>query len=607
MEDGGRSEAPPPRPPSPLRRLRRFLRPACFARAFAWLTVGLAFELLMPQIAGDAVNFLRGADPGRAWRPGSLLAALLGAIGASAPPGGVLFFAELLLVLALLRAWADYRYHLARVRTVQTALSDLRVAVFDKAQRMGISASSAFGAGDLIARATRDVTKTREFFAQVFFLGWDVAFSFLGSAILVFAVHPLLALASLLPAPATLAMLVLFSARARVRWLRSNDRYGELATALQENVAGARVVRAFGREEEGRRLYRFHAEAYLDAYLDAVRYVSARMPLAQFFFGASVPVALGVGAWLVIRQEVLVGDVVKVLLYLMAMVNRMRHVGQIVSGAQVASASAARIFEVLDTPDAVAEPASPRPLPAGGGRIRLEGVSAGYGGREVLSGLDLEIRAGEWVAIVGGMGSGKTTLLRLVPRLLDPRGGRLLLDGEDLRDLRLADLRRAVGYVPQDAFLFSDTIRANIAYGRPDAGDGEVREAARIALADEFVGALDGGYDALVGERGVTLSGGQRQRVALARAVLLKPRVLLLDDPTSAVDAATERQIMDNLRALKGTRTVLFVTHRAGCARHADRVLFLERGRLIEAGAPEELLASSAPYRRFVERQAVLG
>ncbi|MEK7270791.1 MAG: ABC transporter ATP-binding protein [Planctomycetota bacterium] len=603
MEVDGTPDRAPIRAPRVLRRLFGFVHLRLVLVAVAWLSVGLVFELLIPQVAGEAINFLRPS--GGTYRPPRVLQALLGVLGYERPPG-ILFFALLLLALTGFRALVDLLYHRARVRSVQTSLSDLRVAIFDKIQRMGLSARSAFGAGDLIARSSRDVSKTREFFAAVLFVGWDVGFTILSAAFFIIAIHAVLGAACLSPAPFTIALLAVFAIRARRKWLASNDRYGELATVLQENVAGARVVRTFGQEEESRRKYQGRAEGYLAAYLDAVRYVSARMPMAQFLFGLSVPIALGVGCFLVIDRVLSMGDVVKVLLYLMKIVDRMRHVGQVVSGLQVSAASAVRIFEVLDAPLGIAEPAAPKPLPDGRGRIRFEEVTAGYGGRRALDGVTLSIEPGEWVAVLGGMGAGKSTLLRLIPRLLDPSTGRVLIDGEDVRKMSLSGLRRSIGFVPQEAFLFSDTIRGNIAYGRPDATEDEIREAARIACADEFLALVEGGLDAVIGERGVTLSGGQRQRIALARAILLKPRILLLDDPTSAVDASTERQILENLREVRGVSTVLFVTHRVPCARRADRLVFLERGRLAAEDASSDRIVRSSHYRRFVESQAVI-
>jgi ATP-binding cassette subfamily B protein len=277
-----------------------------------------------------------------------------------------------------------------------------------------------------------------------------------------------------------------------------------------------------------------------------------------------------------------------------------RSLGNLVGTAQRAIAGGTRIFEVLDAVPEVAERPGARPLPGGGGRLVFEGVAFAYeGGPPVLDGVDLEVPEGRTVAVIGATGSGKTTLTQLIPRFADPTAGRVLLDGADVRDLRLDDLRRAVGVVAQEPFLFSTSVRENIAYGRPDASDEEVRAAARLAQAEDFVDALPQGFDTVIGERGFSLSGGQRQRIAIARAAITDPRVLILDEATASVDATTERRIQDALRAVMAGRTTIVIAHRLSTLSLADEIVVLEDGRIAARGTHEELSATSDLYREI--------
>jgi ATP-binding cassette subfamily B protein len=278
-------------------------------------------------------------------------------------------------------------------------------------------------------------------------------------------------------------------------------------------------------------------------------------------------------------------------------------VGSLVGNAQRATASGQRIFEVLDTEPDLAERPDPLQLPPGGGEVRFEGVEFAHGDDQpVLTGIDLEIPAGRVVALIGPTGSGKTTLTQLVPRYYDPTAGRVLMDGVDVRDLALDDLRRAVGVVAQEPFLFSTTVRENIAYGLAEATDEQVRAAARLAQADGFIDELPDGYDTVIGERGFTLSGGQRQRIAIARAVITDPRILILDEATASVDASTEREIQEALRGAMRGRTTFIIAHRLSTIALADEILVLDEGRIAARGDHDVLYATSDVYREIYDR-----
>ena len=299
-----------------------------------------------------------------------------------------------------------------------------------------------------------------------------------------------------------------------------------------------------------------------------------------------------------INGALTLGEFVQFYLYLAILTFPFRSIGNLIGSAQRAAASGQRVFEILDTEPQLAQPTHPVPLPPGGGHVQLEGVTFGYEpGSPVLRDLQLDIPAGRTVALIGPTGSGKSTITQLIPRFYDPQAGRVLLDGVDVRDVRLEDIRGAVGMVTQDPFLFSDTVRANIAFGQPDASDDDIARAARMAQADTFIRALPEGYDTVVGERGVTLSGGQRQRIAIARAILVDPRVLVLDEATASVDASTEREISRALATVMTGRTTIIIAHRLSTISLADEIVLIDDGHVAARGEHDTLYATSALYR----------
>jgi ATP-binding cassette subfamily B protein len=361
------------------------------------------------------------------------------------------------------------------------------------------------------------------------------------------------------------------------------------------------VIKAFGRE--GDRTTRFGATARgaFDRSMDAARLRALYQPLMGFIPVLGLGVVLVYGGLLTIEGNMTLGEFVAFYLYLTLLMAPFRSLGMLVGQGQRAIAGGTRIFEVLDAEPDIVEPPGAPPLPSGDGHVRMEGVTFAYGPDEapVLHDIDLDVPAGRTVALIGPTGSGKTTLTQLVPRFADPVAGRVLLDGADVRDVRLDDLRRAVGMVSQDPFLFSTTVRENIAYGRPDATDGEIRRAAAMARADGFIEALPDGYDTVVGERGLTLSGGQRQRLAIARALITDPRVLILDEATASVDASTEREIQAALREVMAGRTTLVIAHRLSTLQLADELVVLEAGRIVARGTHAELYETNALYREI--------
>ena len=378
-----------------------------------------------------------------------------------------------------------------------------------------------------------------------------------------------------------------------------------LATVVEETVTGIRVVKGFGAEEIQAGALKDAGDRVYGKAMHLARIRAAFQPAMEFLPILGLVAVLWYGGHQVLNGALSIGELVAFMTYVVMLIQPLRMTGMIIAQAQRAVASAERVQEILLTAPEIVDKPDAQPLPAGGGELRFENVQFAYqrGGHPVLRDVDLVVRPGEAVALVGATGSGKSTVARLVPRFYEITGGAVQLDGVDIRDIKVKELREAVGIVFEDTFLFSDTIRANIAFADPDAPDEQVMRAARLAGAHEFIEELPQGYDTEIGERGLSLSGGQRQRIALARAILADPRVLILDDATSSVDPAKEHEIREALDEVMHNRTTIVIAHRPATIALADRVVLLDEGRIVADGTHEELLATSERYRTVLARQ----
>jgi ATP-binding cassette subfamily B protein len=446
--------------------------------------------------------------------------------------------------------------------------------------------------------------------------------------------NPGLGALALAPVPFVVAISYRYGRRARPAIQEVQQRIGELTADAEENISGVRVVKAFARER--RQLERFHRSAgrVFEQAMVTTRLEATYNPMIGFLPQLGLAAVLLVGGEEVIHAHLTLGQFTAFYLYLNMLISPMRSLGVMLNLAQRATASGARIFQVLDREPRMTEPPDAPALPAGNGHVQLQGVTlryedpgddlgtsgheratspaetapspngagAGRGGRAVLHDIDLDVPAGRTVALVGATGSGKTSLVALISRLYDPAVGRVLLDGADVREVSLRSLRSAVAVVSDDPFLFSASVAENIAYARPDAPREEIEAAARRAQAHDFIASLPDGYDTQIGERGLTLSGGQRQRIAIARALLADPRVLVLDDATSSVDASTEQSIKLALAEAMAGRTTFVIAHRLSTIALADEIVVLEGGRIVAHGDHEELLEESELYREIVEK-----
>ncbi|HEY8627975.1 MAG TPA: ABC transporter ATP-binding protein [Gaiellaceae bacterium] len=479
---------------------------------------------------------------------------------------------------------------------------DMRTALYARLVRLSFSFYDRHQTGQLMSRATVDLQGVR------FFLGYGLIFFFqhiftiVGVTIVMFVVSVKLSLVALAILPLLIAFAYRYSHIAHPLLRDVQQKMADVATVAEENIVGVHVVKAFAQEQAEQDKFETRSEAVFAQSVKANRQRAFYVPLMSFLPMFAQAAVLLVGGRMVVHGELGLENFVRFSLYVTMLVMPLRQLGMWIGQAQRATASGERIFQVIDEPEDVADAPDARELPAGDGLVRYEGISFEYApGRPVLHGIDLEIPPGRTIALVGHTGSGKTTLASLLPRFYDVSTGRVTLDGADVRAVKLNSLRRAIGVIPQDPFLFSTTVRENIAFGTPHATDEEIERAARLAQAHEFVEALPEGYDTVIGERGITLSGGQRQRIAIARALVMNPRILILDDATASVDATTEARIRTGLTEAMRGRTTIIIAHRLSTIALADEVVVLEDGRIAARGTQDELLGISSVYREIYE------
>ena len=479
---------------------------------------------------------------------------------------------------------------------------DMRSRMYAHLVRLSFGFYDRHQTGQLMSRATVDLQGVR------FFLGYGLIFFFqnvltvLSVTVVLFFFDWKLALIVLAITPALIVLAYRYSHVAHPTLRDVQQRLADVATVAEENIVGAHVVKAFAREPDEQAKFEHRSELVFDQTLRANRQRALYVPLISFVPLLAQAAVLLYGAQKVSDGTLTAGAFVAFNLYLAMLVVPLRSLGMWIGQSQRATAAGERIFQVLDEPEQVASRPEAVPLPPGDGAIRFEAVTFQYlPDRPVLDRLDLDIPPGRTVALIGHTGSGKTTLTSLVPRFYDTTAGRVTVDGIDVRDLRLDALRAAIGVISQDPFLFSATVRDNIAFGGGDLTDEEVEGFARAAQAHEFIEQLPDGYDTVIGERGITLSGGQRQRIAIARALAVDPRILILDDATASVDATTEARIRAGLRVAMRGRTTLIIAHRLSTIALADEIVVLDGGRVAARGTHDRLIESSPVYREIYE------
>src|SRR5436305_5593306 len=485
---------------------------------------------------------------------------------------------------------------------------DLRNVYFAALEKQPPAFFHQYPTGDLMARATNDIQAVRMLCGPAIMYSTNTVIAGLGALLLMGRINVRLMLVALATAPLVAGATSLFGRRIHVLFTSVQEKFANVSARVQENLAGVRVVRAYAREAREEEDFGRVNEEYLEGNRRLIAWSVAFHPILQALIGLGFAAVLWYGGLLVIRGRISVGQFVTFQLFLGKLAWAMIALGWVINLAQRGTAALVRIQKILDAEPAIRDADDPEPLPDPGrvqGAVRFRGLTFAYheGEAPVLADVDLQVAAGQTVAVVGRTGAGKTTLLSLVPRLIDPPPGTLAVDGLDVRRLPLAGLRAAIGMVPQETFLFSATLRENVALGRPGASLEEVARAARLAGLEQDLASFPNGLDTMVGERGLTLSGGQKQRVALARALLREPRILLLDDCLSAVDTQTEELILRNLRQVFAGRTVFLVSHRISTVKDADLIVVLDHGRIAERGTHAQLIAAGGLYADLHQRQ----
>jgi ABC-type multidrug transport system fused ATPase/permease subunit len=605
-------------------RLLGFLRPYKRGLTASWTLASLAMVMtvLLPHLTGLAVEAIQ---KGTAHAQHDQ----------SAHDRHTLLVLALIIVAAVLARWV--LTYLRRMIAGQISLGieyDLRERLYGQLQRLELSFFDRQQTGQLMSRATVDLQAVR------FFLGYGLVFILQSALTLVLAgaamilINPTLGLIAMAPVPFVVVISQRYGRSARPAIQEVQQRIAELTADAEENISGVRVVKSFAREPLQLERFRHSVARVFDQAMVATRLEATFNPVIGFLPQLGLAAVLLLGGRSVIHAHLTLGQFSQFYLYLNMLIGPMRSLGVTLGLAQRATASGARIFEVLDREPRITEPPGAPPLPSGDGHVQMRGVTLRYDelddfgavyvaarapemshddngaplpavprrARAVLSDIDLDVPAGSTVALVGATGSGKTSLVSLISRLYDASAGQILLDGADVRKVNLRSLREAVAVVSDDPFLFSATVAENIAYGRPSASQAEIEAAARRAQAYDFVMRLPKGFDTRVGERGLSLSGGQRQRIAIARALLVDPRVLILDDATSSVDASTEQKIKLALDEAMIGRTTFVIAHRLSTISLADHIIVLDHGRIVAQGDHDELLSASELYREIVEK-----
>jgi ATP-binding cassette, subfamily B, multidrug efflux pump len=566
------------------RRLINHLRPYWQQVTIAYTAMVFAtlLNLFVPQIIKQAID--QGLAAGRA--------------------SGLFMAGGLILIIAVVRGIAAFGQRFYGEWLTHRVAYDLRNDFYDSVQQLPFAFHDKAQTGDLMSRATSDIGETERFVGIGLMDLLATLLLLVGVVIAMLLESPSLALVALIPMPILLAATLRFGNVVRPMFKSIQEQMGLLSTVMQESLTGIRLVKSFAREPYELEKFDKANSEWFNLRYHLIQVWANNWPFFTFTLAISIFLLLWFGGPRAIAGEVTVGSLFALIFYVLMLNGPVQRLGFLVNLAATAGASASRVYEIIDTPNDVAEKPDALKLDQVDGRVTFENVTFGYEKEQpVLQDVTFEVEPGETVALIGPTGSGKSTVTNLIPRFYDPVGGRVLVDGHDVRDVELASLRRQMGTVLQDPLLFSATIAENIAYGRPEASEEEIVAAAQAARAHDFIESFPDGYQTRVGERGVTLSGGQKQRIAIARALLPNPRILILDDSTSSVDTETEHLIQQALAVLMEGRTTFVIAQRLLTLKKADVILVLDHGRIVERGNHQELLQSGGLYRRIYDLQ----
>ena len=565
-------------------RLARYLRPYWLqvALAYAAMLFATLLSLLIPQLLRGAVD--QGLEQGN---PTALVAA-----------------AGLILGVAVVRALAGFVQRYFGEWLSFRAAYDLRNDFYASLQRLPFAFHDQAHTGDLMSRATGDIAETERFVGTGLMELASTLLLLVGVVAAMLLMDVRLALLALIPLPILLVAVIRFGMTVRPQSRHVQDQLGVLSSTMQESLTGIGVVKAFAREPYEFEKFDRDNSIWFRLREGLIRLWGNNWPFFTFLIALSNFLLLWFGGPMALEGTITVGALFAMISYVLMLNGPAQRLGFLVNAAATADASASRVFEIMDTPVTVAEKPDALALEQPRGQVAFDQVSFGYHeGLPVLQNISFEAQPGQVVALMGPTGSGKSSIINLIPRFYDPLTGRVLVDGVDVREVSLDDLRGMIGIVLQEPFLFSASIAENIAYGRPDASREQVVQAAQAANAHDFITGFPDGYETWVGERGVTLSGGQKQRIAIARALLYDPRILILDDSTSSVDTETEYVIQQALQTLMRGRTTFIIAQRLLTLKHADQILVLERGRIVQRGRHAALLAEEGLYRQIYDLQ----
>jgi ATP-binding cassette subfamily B protein len=589
-----------------LRKFARYFMPYKWhvAAGILFILVSMAFGLLIPYLVGQAIDDLSGEVT---WN--KIIFYPLVILGVSLTSGIFLFFQRRLLINASRHIEYDMR------RDFYAALAVQPLEFFQNNR-----------VGDLMARATNDLGAIRQIVGPMILYSFQAIFALCISLPIMLNISVKLTLLLLIPMPLVSLTVKYLGGQIHVRFEKIQEFFSSITARAQENLTGVRVVRAYAQEDAEIEKFQELNREYAERNLKLVKFAAAMRPLLFFFIGLGFVIIVAVGVPMAVRDEISAGDFTAFILYLQRMIWYLIALGYVVNLYQRGTASLKRFNAILETEATIKDETQTSEQPKIKGKIEFQNLTFAYNGKPVLRDINLTVNAGETVAFVGKTGSGKSTLAALVPRLLDAPDGTVLIDDRPIRQFPLAQLRRSIGFVPQETFLFSDTLAQNIAFGVEEeeqlrmtndelreknagieATNGKrhisVEKAAEIAGLADDVKEFPNKYEQLVGERGITLSGGQKQRTAIARAVMRNPRILILDDSLSAVDTYTEEQILHNLRDVRSGRTTLIVSHRVSTIRDADLICVLDSGQIVERGTHEQLIAHGGEYADLYQRQ----
>jgi len=569
-----------------FKRLVSFLEPyrRRFVLSAALAVLVISFDLVVPMIFGWTVS--RGLQSGEM--------------------RNVIFYAALLVLAQGAKSATDYFQWIVQQQVGQDVVRDLRNQIYGRLQSLPTSFYRDMPTGQIMSRVTSDVDAVQEY------LGWGLiiqgmgALSFVGTSLILFWLDWQLTLALYLPLVILVGIVYWFNKRIGPAWEAVREQMGKLSSTLQENISGIRVVKAFAREKLEYGRFRAQNELMRQKGLTRQRLEANAFPAMALMVGLTFALLAWFGGQRVLNGQGDLGQFFAYQWYLWGIIWPVRFMGWLISMMRQALAAAPRLFQILDAPITIADAPDAVDLDEVRGEIEFRDVHFAFDDepeRMVMSGLNLRIRPGEIVAVLGGTGSGKSSLVNLIGRFQEATKGQVLVDGRDVRTITRRSLRRHIGIVPQEAFLFSATVKENIAYGSPDATMDDIIAAAKLAQAHDFIIEMPKGYDTQIGERGVRLSGGQKQRLALARAILIDPAILILDEATSAVDTRTEHEIQQALAQVMQGRTSIIIAQRLSTIKHADRIVVLKNGVVAEEGTHAELLALGGEYAKIYELQ----